>query len=797
MMTPAAATKVAVADALRVLTEPGQVVELRILNAPRVGTVSGYFDDPEKLADAAARWSGKAPAVYVTPNPVNPALLARANNRLVERVRSTTADADVVRRARLFLDFDAVRPAGISSTDAEHAAALERAAKCRDFLFSFDWPSPIEGDSGNGAHLVYRIDLPNDDAATALVQNCLHTLDWQFSDAVVSVDVGVYNAARIWKLYGTVVRKGDSTPDRPHRVARLLHAPLPLVKVPRDLLEALAARRPKEEPKAGARAAFTSHAGFDLAEWVRKYGLDVAHEGPWQGGHRWVLSVCPWNDEHDDRSAFIVQRADGKIAAGCHHNSCQGNTWRDLRQLYEPECYDRCHEDNGRHAPPSNGAATPASAPSDRQERLAEATCLNDIQPAPVEWLWPGRVPFGAVTILDGDPGIGKSLITLDLASRASTGRPMPNEADGVVRPAAAVLLLNAEDDLARTIRPRLDAMGADLSRVFSFESVPTGEGPRPVMLPLDLAAVERIVRENDIRLVVFDPFMAFLDGETDSHKDSDIRRLMYLIRLLAERTQAAVVVVRHLNKLISVSEPLYRGGGSIGIVGAARSALLVGKHPDDKDAEDADVGRRVLVPVKNNLCAAPQPLEYRVVAAGESATVEWLGVAEVDGVGVLGGNRKAKDAEAKDARRVKDAGSKLLSALDKLDPDRQGVARFPLRTQARVSHRDMVCALQDLIDGKVVVATDVTVKSGKGRTETVEGVRRPPETSPEPIGRIDQVGQSDWPENRPILDVHARPYVVGAREPSNPQSAEVQNPIRPIQGAEDADAGGEAEWTG
>lgn len=72
MMTPAAATKVAVADALRVLTEPGQVVELRILNAPRVGTVSGYFDDPEKLADAAARWSGKAPAVYVTPNPVNP-----------------------------------------------------------------------------------------------------------------------------------------------------------------------------------------------------------------------------------------------------------------------------------------------------------------------------------------------------------------------------------------------------------------------------------------------------------------------------------------------------------------------------------------------------------------------------------------------------------------------------------------------------------------------------------------------------------------------------------------------------
>ena len=207
---------------LDLLLEPGQVSELRGLHTKQ-GTVSGYFDDMGKLAQAAQSLSGKAPAVYMTLNPVNPELLARAANRVKPYARETTADRDIVRRRWLPVDFDAVRPAGISTTDAEHEAALSRAGQCRVWLRSQGWPEPIFADSGNGAHLLYRVDLPVDD--DHFVENSLKALAVQFDDDTVVVDVGNYNPARIWKVYGTLVCKGDSVPERPHRMACLLEAP--------------------------------------------------------------------------------------------------------------------------------------------------------------------------------------------------------------------------------------------------------------------------------------------------------------------------------------------------------------------------------------------------------------------------------------------------------------------------------------------------------------------------------------------------------------------------------------------
>ena len=213
--------------AVTLLCEPGGVYELRILHTRR-GTAVGYFDDLDKLAAAAKTWDGKAPAVYVLPNPCAPTLLARANNRVVEYAKHTAADADIVRRRRLPIDIDAVRPAGISSTNAEHDAALAVAREARGWLIEHGMPSDsvLSGDSGNGGHLVGYIDLPNDAASTELCQRVLLALDRRFSTETVHVDLTTYNAARIWKLYGTMVRKGDALPpDRPHRRARLLEVP--------------------------------------------------------------------------------------------------------------------------------------------------------------------------------------------------------------------------------------------------------------------------------------------------------------------------------------------------------------------------------------------------------------------------------------------------------------------------------------------------------------------------------------------------------------------------------------------
>src|SRR5262249_28232873 len=148
----------------------------------------GYFTDLNLMAEAALEWSGKAPAVYFTINPVNPDLLARCVNRVASFARETTSDADIVARCWFFVDFDPKLASGISATEAEHEAALERARQCRDWLSSWGWPSSVEADSGNGAHLHYRIDLPNDDASRRLLERCLQALAFQFSDQQVDVD---------------------------------------------------------------------------------------------------------------------------------------------------------------------------------------------------------------------------------------------------------------------------------------------------------------------------------------------------------------------------------------------------------------------------------------------------------------------------------------------------------------------------------------------------------------------------------------------------------------------------------
>jgi hypothetical protein len=209
----------------RLLMAPGEVHEVRIPNAGRVGTVSGYFDDHGALADAALRYDGNVPAIYITLNPVIPALLARASNRLQERVQVTTSDADIIHRRWLLIDFDPVRPAGISSTDHQHGRAISAACAAWDDLRGAGFPDPVVGDSGNGAHLLNLLDLPNDSRATELLRNVLAGVAARCGTEDINVDQTVFNAGRIVKLYGTLTCKGDNVPDRPHRRSRLLEIP--------------------------------------------------------------------------------------------------------------------------------------------------------------------------------------------------------------------------------------------------------------------------------------------------------------------------------------------------------------------------------------------------------------------------------------------------------------------------------------------------------------------------------------------------------------------------------------------
>ncbi len=211
--------------AITVFFHPGDTVELRALKVNGKLTHAGYFRDYELLSKEAARLSGQAQGVYVVLNCINRALFARAANRIVIGPENLTQDKDVTRRVWLPIDVDAKRPAGISSSDEEHDRAIKTAYEIREYLQAFGFDYIVVGDSGNGGHVLARIDLPNDDDSENKVKSCIAGVGKLFDSEYISIDQTVFNAARIWKLPGTLARKGDNIPERPHRIARLLEVP--------------------------------------------------------------------------------------------------------------------------------------------------------------------------------------------------------------------------------------------------------------------------------------------------------------------------------------------------------------------------------------------------------------------------------------------------------------------------------------------------------------------------------------------------------------------------------------------
>ncbi|MGD0266199.1 MAG: AAA family ATPase [Candidatus Methylomirabilota bacterium] len=255
----------------------------------------------------------------------------------------------------------------------------------------------------------------------------------------------------------------------------------------------------------------------------------------------------------------------------------------------------------------------------DRIETPAEGdgpdlVSLADVTPEAVCWLWPRRIPCGKLSLIIGDPGHGKSCVTLDMAARVSRVLLWP---DGGAVPPGGVVLLSAEDDLADTIRPRLDAMGADPSRVVALRGVKVpGEAvPAPFRLAEDLAHLETAIKSTSAVLVVVDPVSAYL-GKADSYKDAEVRAVLAPLAALGERTGAAVVAVMHLTK-DAQRKVLYRAQGSLAFVAASRAVFAVAEDQENPE-------RRLFLPVKNNLGPKPPGLAFRLAAAGSAVRVEW-----------------------------------------------------------------------------------------------------------------------------------------------------------------------------
>jgi len=294
---------------------------------------------------------------------------------------------------------------------------------------------------------------------------------------------------------------------------------------------------------------------------------------------------------HNDRNPSLsIKEMPDRILlhchAGCHINAvvqAAGLTFDDL--FFEDK--NNGHKKHSTDLTKSKVAIPRFTAPTLRR--------IADIIPTTVKWLWPPYIPYGKLTLLEGDPGEGKSWVSLAVGTAQSLGNGLPG-VDGL-QP-GNVIIMSAEDGLSDTIRPRLSTFGADISRIYAIDGLFTldAEG---------CATLESYIQQLKPLLVIIDPLVAYLSGDVDIHKANQVRQVTAHLASLAERYGPAILAIRHLTKGGSL-KPIYRGLGSIDFTAAARSVLLAGSDPDNPQT-------RGIVHLKCNLAPKGEAIGYEL----------------------------------------------------------------------------------------------------------------------------------------------------------------------------------------
>lgn len=645
---------------LEVFAAPGDVVELRVINADagyRKENLTGCFNDFGKMAQEAASLDGKAPAIYFTLNQCNPLIFARAPNKVIKS-KDTTSDNDIIRRRWFPIDADAIKPAGVSSPDGLHEAALAVADDIEEWLTSQGWPKPVKGDSGNGGHLCYRIDLPNDKESLDAVKTATEVIAEKFRTETVDVDRKVFNAGRIWKLYGTIAGKGENIPGQPHRRAKILNVPEPLEVVSLEMIQKIAAMKAPVPLPSRQNTSSPIGKEIDVEEKCLKWGLIIAKVAPWKDGTKYVIKPCPFNSSHLE--GIIIKHPNGAVSFYCPHNSCSGNHWAELREKFEPKAERkpaRQHEIQDLWEGVSF-AEEPRLEINDRIDPTGDLQRMDDelAKQAAGEWvtlempwsrlakrsnfLFPGTVGFIA-----GPMKTGKSYFMMELVefleNKGVPWRYLPLEDDRqawmwrmLALRTRDYRMTDKDEEGAYHRKAMKDQHQEALSRFMAR----VAENPRAnvkdrsgktVVPPIPYTSVIEWVRKSvkDSRVVIVDPFaqVDFVHRKLLEQQDAMIRELLGIVA----GQNCTLILVAHVGRRTgeNANTPMTADSlqGSINLTRLAQSTLILDAHDDRESAifragDGYDIishNRTVLIAAVRNGSGNRQRVAFRANTSG------------------------------------------------------------------------------------------------------------------------------------------------------------------------------------
>ena len=581
-----------VRKAIAILQSPGDVFEVRAIGTAKKDILSGYFRDAETLLKAFDTIDMRRRNVYITLGKVKDECFARSQSECFLKSPQTSSDTEIVSYRWLFVDLDPVRTAGISSSDTELEDAKALSKVVLQYMQNLGFEKPVIAASGNGFHLLYRIDVLNDKAGQALIAKCLKVLSMLFDSDKVKIDTTNSNPSRICKLHGTLAQKGTSTPERPHRMSRILEVPEEIKTTDESVLLALASELPEEAPRDRRPVSMIPRQEFNVKDFMAKHGMTYEEDSN-DRAKIYKLDECPFDPSHKDGDAKIFEYSNGAIAFKCHHNSCRGYKWQDVRKKFEPDAYEqefnrddeaidagwRQHVKAVAEEKPADPKPAEKKPRKMRKLKTAEALMLKDI-PEPKVYVGVGdELPIlvEGTCILSAKPKLGKSWLALALCLAVANGEDFL----GYKTKKCSSLYLDLETSEAlQQKRLRKALAGRPVPKNFYLETETDS---------LNDGFVEQIEsymeQDPDIGVVVIDVFQ-IIRTPSKSMKETEYEhayRDITPLNELALKYHIAIILVCHDRKAVDPDDPFSNILGSTGLQGAATQMMVMfRKRKDD-----------------------------------------------------------------------------------------------------------------------------------------------------------------------------------------------------------------------